>query len=174
MSCHVMSWLQLRRFHILLMYCQFCALNSCRCRAYSHIPQHFQDLEVAGSPCVGWSALGEREGVNHDSRLAFLVWAAKMRELLPKVIIHECTAGFLVSILKHLFEDLYIIMTMQLDPLAVGHCTHRPSRRYTWCIRRDQSFAGSCHEFQMTFAWAETSSFVRRRGICKAVSHTWQ
>ena len=163
MACDGFS-LQLRRFShsatsvsspTFCMLFQFCALTSCRCNAYTNIPAHFKDplsVEVAGSPCVGWSALGKREGVNHESHLAFLTWAAKMRQLLPKIIIHECTAGFPVSILKHWFEDLYIIMTMQLDPLAVGHCTHRPSRRYTWCIRRDQSFAGSCHEFQMMFA----------------------
>ncbi|CAE7793867.1 unnamed protein product [Symbiodinium sp. CCMP2592] len=126
------------------------------CKSHEYTPpEDFHDpvtIEVAGTPCVGWSILGKREGVLHDSHLAFLAWAAKTRLASPMIIVHECTAAFPVSLLEYWFDDMYELYSMILDPLWMGHSTQRPNRRFTWLIRKDCRFTGSADEFNEMFA----------------------
>ena len=134
----------------------FLLLLLCCPRSHEYrLPGDFHNpltIEVAGTPCVGWSILGKRQGVLHESHLAFLTWAGKTRLASPMLIIHECTAAFPASLLEYWFDDKYEICSMVLDPLWMGHSTQRPNRRFTWLIRKDCRFTGSVEQFKKIFA----------------------
>ena len=55
-------------------------------------------LEVAGTPCVSYSAMGKQHGVVHPSTLAMVVWAVIMEKVMPEVIIHENSSRFKVEV----------------------------------------------------------------------------
>ena len=70
-------------------------------------------LEIAGSPCVGFTTMGAVWGFLDTSCLAFLAWIYIMRSVRPHIIIHECTKGFphqdLDMLLNEGFDVRYII-----------------------------------------------------------------
>ena len=107
-------------------------------------------IECAGSPCLPWTNLGVRQGTKSPFHLPFLIWAAKMRIVLPSIIIHECTPGFPVEEMEYWFEEKYNISSFITDPTFIGHCTNR-RRKFTWCIRKDLEFSGSVDEFKVIF-----------------------
>ena len=108
-------------------------------------------IEVAGSICTAWSPLGKGSGAESDNRLAFLAWACHVRSSKPVLFIHECHANFPAQVLQNLFDDMYQILDLVLDPKFLGHPVNRPERRYTWGIRRDHLLRGSIEDFILMF-----------------------
>ena len=108
-------------------------------------------IEVAGSVCKAWSPLGKRNGVDSNNHLAFLAWACHVRSSQPVLFIHECHANFPSAVLQNLFEDMYNLLDLVLDPKLLGHPVNRPERRYTWGIRKDHVLRGSIEDFTLMF-----------------------
>ena len=130
----------------------FLLLSLCCPRSHEYrLPGDFHNpltIEVAGTPFVGWSILGKRQGVLHESHLAFLTWAGKTRLASPMLIIHECTAAFPVSLLEYWFDDKYEIFPWctpvdgSLNPetqpsLHMAHSQGLPVHRQCGAVQED-------------------------------------
>ncbi len=100
---------------------------------------HGVRVEIAGSTCVAWSAMGAGLGWLHDSGLPCLVWLHWVAHTLPHVFIHECTAHFDEELLHEVLggaSGAYLVTSFQHSPVDLGIPSQR-IRKYTWGVRRD-------------------------------------
>ena len=81
---------------------------------------------------MAWSPQGARAGTDHDSHLAFLIWACRVRKARPVLLVHECTKTFPFDLLQWWLDDLYDLKEALFEPSDFGHPIRRPGRRYTW------------------------------------------
>eukprot|EP00969_Alexandrium_andersonii_P114354 5055343-Alexandrium_andersonii.AAC.1 len=78
----------------------------------------------------------------------FHIWAASMRVLKPKFIVHECGPNWMCDIFKWWFEDMYTIRGMHHPgPILMGWPQRRP-RSYAWAALRESFiFVGSAEDY---------------------------
>ena len=67
------------------------------------------DMHVAGTTCVDHSNYGSCKGDEGKNVKFFLIWAALMRQLRPRIILHENVAGFGTFALTEVLADLYVV-----------------------------------------------------------------
>lgn len=93
------------------------------------------DIHVAGPPCVDFSAVGKRQGVQGPTLLPFLVWVAQRLRLQEPVILHENVPQFAVELLAQFFSQEYIIQSSVFNAFELGHACDR-ERRLTWLLHK--------------------------------------
>ncbi len=103
--------------------------------AYTEFP-HGLRVEIAGSTCVSWSAMGSGLEWLHDSALPCLVWIHWIAFSLPHIFVHECTTHFDESVLRDVLSAAYVVTSFHTSPVDLGIPSRR-SRKYTWAVRRD-------------------------------------
>ncbi|CAK0807139.1 unnamed protein product [Prorocentrum cordatum] len=88
-------------------------------------------LHTAGTPCVVWSPQGPQVGVDDlEFLLCFLAWCSQRLLIKEDGILHENVPEFPVNLLDMMLGE-YLIETIVLSPLALGHPVQR-ERRITW------------------------------------------
>ena len=105
-------------------------------------------VDVSGSTCVAFCTNGNGDNLAHSSMRAFHIWAASVRHLRPHMVVHECGALWMKSLLEWWFADLYEIHSMQHPgPVLMGWPIRKP-RSYTWLtLRGETCFTGFAEEY---------------------------
>ena len=85
-----LSKMKSRLFDVNAMF--WCFKHNRLCRRYTAALAGGLLLEIAGSPCVGFSTICALWGFRDTSCLAFLAWIYIMRSVRRHIIIHECTS----------------------------------------------------------------------------------
>eukprot|EP00662_Eupelagonemidae_sp_cell21_P023788 gene23788-23294_t len=88
-------------------------------------------VEIAGSPCQAFSAMGSRAGFEGEAAAVVTTWLAGVRAWQPHLVIHENVEDFPVE--KHLLPHLrewYEVRTFIVEASDHGVPHHR-KRRYT-------------------------------------------
>ena len=126
----------------------------CWCLKHNKLCRRYQadlkalSIEVAGSPCVGFSLMGSGWRFLDNSVLVFLAWIYMMRSVRPLVIIHECTPLFPYKVFELLLntgisdpQQHYTVNSMISCSTSLGVPCKR-KRRYTvlCCNRRAGAF----------------------------------
>ena len=70
-------------------------------------------LEVAGSTCHAWSTQGTNGRTCHESFRTFLLFINEVAELVPTVLIHECTPLFNIDLLTFFIGHKYVIVPLE-------------------------------------------------------------
>ena len=86
-------------------------------------------VEVSGSTCVAFSAIGSGWGWLDPSSLPCLVWARMMDDVQPHLLVHENSPRFSVDILRQLIPSLKF-RSLTICPTDLGHPVRR-LRRYS-------------------------------------------
>ena len=136
----------------------WCFKHNRFCRRYTAASAGGLLLEIAGSPCVGFSYIGAMLGFLDTSCLAFLAWIDIMRSVSPHIMIHECTEAFPHQVLDMLlnegFDVRYIIESIVTCMTDVCVPIKR-KRRYTVCRLQSLRVSGAFTKwsFERVVAW---------------------
>ncbi len=95
-------------------------------------------IEVAGSTCVAWSAMGLCEGWLHESSTPFLCWVQLLLHHQPHLIVHECTPSFDTVTLAALLQPHYDVSFCIASPDDLGFPCRR-ARKYSVCVHRSKA-----------------------------------
>ncbi len=108
-------------------------------------------MNVAGTPCVAWSAIGLRGQDSHSSHVLFLSWLAERLAVREHLIVHECTEQFPAAMIAEVLGSAYDVYTFLVNPSWMGWPVER-LRRYTLCLLRGSvAFVTDTTEFNETF-----------------------
>ena len=90
-------------------------------------------MVIAGTPCASWSRMGARKKWAAEATGPFLIWALRVKQASPAIIVHECTAEFDEKLLHQIFGDCYDIQSHVFSPSQLGWPTTR-QRKYSILI----------------------------------------
>ena len=96
----------------------------------------FEDLHVAGPPCVDFSAMGLQRREHGPTRILFILWAHGLRLKRPCIVVFENVSRFPVALLKSVFDDLYDISFACIDAGDFGAPCKRLRLYAIMCLRR--------------------------------------
>ena len=89
-------------------------------------------LHIAGSPCVDWSAFGQKQEENGPTIIFFMVWVMMRRMLQEPSVILENVPSFPLGMLQSYLGDLYDIDSVSTCNADFGLAVRR-ARRY-FCL----------------------------------------
>ena len=84
------------------------------------------DFHAAGSPCVDASVLGTQTFMAGPCAALFWAWAALVRTLLFKIVLHENVPQFGDQPLRQVLGTLYIVVRLLVSPTDLGWPAKRP------------------------------------------------
>jgi site-specific DNA-cytosine methylase len=85
----------------------FTCSRSCAAHTGQLCQLRHTDIHVAGTTCVDHSSYGSCSGDEGRNVKFFLIWAALMKKVQPKLILHENVAGFGTTALCEVLGSLY-------------------------------------------------------------------
>ena len=105
-------------------------------------PQHAArgltpDIDLTGTPCQDWSAIGARLGIFGLNWPIFRAWQLWCQSAQPKILVHENVPEFPILVLFLYFSAMYHIYIVEVDPVHTG-CDAGPiasciTRSRPWC-----------------------------------------
>ena len=81
-----------------------------KCKKPCRFP--YSVLHVSGTPCTDFSSFGKVESTNGPSIAAFLIWAAIILQVFPRILLLENVESFPVSLLESIFGSSYVAQSI--------------------------------------------------------------
>ena len=104
-----------------------------KCKKPCRFP--YSVLHVSGTPCTDFSSFGKVESTNGPSIAAFLIWAAIILQVLPRILLLENVESFPVSLLESIFGSSYVAQSIVVCNTMFGIAARRVRRYSALCLR---------------------------------------
>ena len=127
----------------------------CPCSTFGAVSGRkvFLAMTIAGSSCTAHSILGKRDTIIHPSFKYFLLFVAEQLELLPDIVVHECTELFPWELVYYFLHDHYSFTIYErLSPHQLGAPVSRPRQWLVLHKRGVVASIGSPAEFGWLFS----------------------